>query len=76
MDTISTSTRRRTRSDTWCCDLGTRFWWEAGVREDMPPQIEFDDEDPAVWELFVEELSKRGLEPRMEGYKTPSAYRR
>ncbi len=34
-----------------------------------PPQIEFDEEDPAVWETFVAELDKHGLEPRMEGYR-------
>jgi len=33
-----------------------------------PRQIEFDDEDPAVFDLFVEELAKRGLEPNMEEY--------
>ena len=31
-------------------------------------QIEFDEEDPAVWDLFVEELGKRGLTPNMEEY--------
>ncbi len=34
-----------------------------------PPQIEFDEEDPAVWETFVEELASRGLEPKMQEYK-------
>ena len=34
-----------------------------------PPQIEFDDEDPAVWETFVDELAKHGLEPKMQGWK-------
>jgi hypothetical protein len=33
-----------------------------------PRQIEFDDEDPAVFDLFVEELAKRGLEPNTEEY--------
>ncbi len=53
--------------------FGNPFLVGGGGREDMPPQIEFDDEDPAVWDLFVSELGQRGLEPRMEGYKTPSA---
>ena len=34
-----------------------------------PPQIEFDEEDPAVWETFVEELASRGLKPKMQDYK-------
>ena len=34
-----------------------------------PPQIEFDDEDPAVWETFMAELEKRGLEPKMGEYR-------
>ena len=34
-----------------------------------PPQIEFDEEAPAVWEVFVAELAKNGLEPRMDGYR-------
>ena len=34
-----------------------------------PPQIEFDEEDPAVWETVVAELEKHGLEPRMGNYR-------
>ncbi|MCI0888069.1 MAG: hypothetical protein J4N28_00450, partial [Chloroflexi bacterium] len=51
---------------------------DGGVREAPEPpkaqdernarQIEFDKEDPAVWDLFVEELGKRGLTPNMEEY--------
>ena len=33
-----------------------------------PPQIEFDEEDPAVWDTFVAELASRGLEPNMKEY--------
>ena len=39
----------------------------------MPPQIEFDDEDPAVWETFVAELEKRGLKPQMQGWKSAAS---
>ncbi|MCI0779503.1 MAG: hypothetical protein J4N32_05780, partial [Chloroflexi bacterium] len=34
-----------------------------------PPQIEFDEEDPAVWQTFVDELASRGLEPKMQEFK-------
>ncbi len=39
------------------------------VRDERGPrQIEFDEEDPAVWDLFSAELAKRGLKPKMEEY--------
>ena len=47
--------------------FGNPFLVGSAGRE--PPQIEFGDEDPAVWELFVDELAKRGLEPNMDEFR-------
>lgn len=44
-----------------------------GQAQDAQMQIHFEDEDPAVWELFVSELHKRGLEPDMDAWRKSSA---
>ncbi len=41
-----------------------------GTASTENPQIEFSDEDPAVWELFAKELTQRGFDPSfMDKYR-------
>ena len=42
-----------------------------GMGGNTNPQIDFADEDPAVWELFERELQSRGLDPKaMADYRS------
>ena len=42
-----------------------------GRGENVNPQIEFAEEDPAVWELFENELRARGHDPsKMDSYRS------